>query len=254
MLAIARYQAGDARGAIEPANTAVEIAKSVREPWLQLLVGLYYEVKEYERAEQPLEALIMLNPRKAYWTQLSSLYAHLGKEPRSLAVMQLAYEQGFLEQDRELRQLAQLYLYHEIPYRAAKVLEKGLDDEILEEDVDAYAMLANSLLVAREYDAALDPLSRAAELSDEGNLHARLGQVLLDREEWRPASSALYKAIQKGALYDLGSAKLMLGIAFYHQQRTTNARRYFLAALEHDSSRESAQKWIVLLDRESQDG
>ncbi len=82
--------------------------------------------------------------------------------------MQLAYNQDFLESDRELRQLAQLYLYHSIPYRAARVLEKGLADGIVTEDVDIFAMLANSWLLAREYEAALDPLRRTRKGSGHG--------------------------------------------------------------------------------------
>jgi tetratricopeptide (TPR) repeat protein len=254
MLAVARYQNDNIQGAIEPAETAIQVAEQVREPWLQLLVGLYYETNEHEKARQPLEALIMLNPRRTYWTQLSSLYAHLGMEPRSLAVMQLAYQQGYLETDRELRQLSQLYLYHDAPYWAAKVIQQGLDDEIIVADVDAYAMLANSLLLAREYDASLAPLRIAAEMSPKGDLSTRLGQVLIDREEWDEAVSVLFEAVRKGDLYDAGSANLMLGISLYHQKKTANAREYFVTALEYDTSRESAGKWIVLLEREGRDG
>jgi Tfp pilus assembly protein PilF len=250
LLAVAYYQNDEIPLALPPAEKAVETATSVREPWLQLLVGLYYESKQYEKAQAPLEALIMLNPRKAYWTQLSSLYAHLEQEPKSLAVMQLAYEQDFLETDREMRQLAQLYLYHSIPYQAAKVLEKGLADGIIEENVDIFAMLANSLLLAREYDAALEPLEKAAEMSDEGDLAARLGQVLLDRGRWREASEALSAAIKKGGLSDPGTTNLMLGMAFYYQERAARAKRHFSVALRDESSRESASQWLLLLDRE----
>ena len=44
----------------------------------------------------------------------------------------------------------------------------------------------------------------------------------------------------------------MLGIAFYHNQQTAEARKHFSAALGSDTSRESAAQWIQLLDRESQ--
>jgi tetratricopeptide (TPR) repeat protein len=228
----------------------VETATSVQEPWLQLLVGLYYETRQYEKAQEPLEALIMLKPRKAYWTQLSSLYAHLEQEPKSLAVMQLAYEQEFLETDRELRQLAQLYLYHSIPYRAATVLEKGLADGIVEEDADVFAMIANSWLLAREHEAALAPLERAAEMSPKGDLYARLGQVLLDRERWRDSAKALRAAFAKDGLTDPGTANLMLGMALYYQKRPAAAKKYFSRALRDDSSRETASQWLLLLDRE----
>jgi Tfp pilus assembly protein PilF len=250
MLAVAHYQSGDALLAVVPAEKAVETAKAVQEAWLQLLVGLYYETQQYEKAQVPLEALIMLKPRKAYWTQLSSLYAHLEQEPKSLAVMQLAYEQDFLETDRELRQLAQLYLYHSIPYRAAKVLEKGIADGIAEENADVFAMIANSWLLAREYDAALAPLKRAAELSPEGDLYARLGQVLLDQEKWGAATKALRAAFAKGGLTDPGTANIMLGMALYYQKRPAQAKTYFSRALRDDGSRETASQWLLLLDRE----
>ena len=254
MLAVARYQAKDVEGAIEPAETAVRMATKVEERWLQLLVGLYYETSQFDKAREPLEALIMLKPRKVYWAQLSSLYAYQGEEPRSLATMQIAYDEGFLETDRELRQLAQLLLYEGIPHRAAQVLQKGLDDGIVVPDEDAYAMLANSLLLAKEYDAALPPLRTAAGMSKEGNLDARLGQVLLDREAWQEAESSLTKALEKGDLHDAGSTNLMLGIALYHQKKLADARRYFATASQSDTSQESARKWILLVDREVQDG
>jgi len=250
MLAVARYQNGDVERAVPPAEKAVQTAKSVQEPWLQLLVGLYYETKAYGKAVEPLEALIMLKPRKAYWTQLSSLYAHLEQEPKSLAVMQLAYEQDFLETDSEMRQLAQLYLYHSIPYRAARVLEKGLEDGIVEENVDVFAMFANSLLLAREYEAAVEPLERAAKLSPDGDLYARLGQVLLDRDSWQAAADALRAAFAKGGLADPGTANIMLGMALYYQKRPVEAKRYFSRALGDHTSRDVASQWLLLVDRE----
>jgi uncharacterized protein HemY len=89
-------------------------------------------------------------------------------------------------------------------------------------------------------------------MSDEGNLYARLGQVLLDRERWLDASNAFSAALAKGELVDDGGAELMLGIAFYYQSRNAQARRHFLAALASDNVRESAGKWLELMERESE--
>ena len=196
LLAIAYYQLEKIDEALIPAETAVKIAKTPREAHLQLLVGLYYETRKYKEAVRPLKALLVLRPKKTYWKQLSSLYAHLERHPRSLAVMQLAYGQEFLDLDRELRALAQLYLYSDLPYRAALVLQKGLADEIIEPNVKAYEMLANSWLLAREYTSALDPLQRGAEIADTGVLYQRLGAVYLERESWSEATTALGSAIE----------------------------------------------------------
>ena len=128
LLAAAYYQLEEVDKAIGPAETAIKIAKKPKPPWLQLLVGLYYETKQFPKAVKPLETLIMIDPKKGYWTQLSSLYAHLEQENKSLAVMQLAYAQDYLVKDNDLRALAQLYLYHSLPYQAGLVVEKARAD------------------------------------------------------------------------------------------------------------------------------
>ena len=250
LLAVAYYQIGKIEKAIIPAKKAVDIAKKPREPWLQLLVGLYYEARQFENALGPLEVLINVNPKKDYWKQLSSLYAHLGKEKQSLAVMQLAYRQDFLEKDRELRALAQLYLYHSLPYRAALVLKKGIEEEVVDPDEEGWEMLANSWLLAREYDRAIEPLRTAADLSAEGNLYARLGAVMLEREQWKEASAALGQAVEKGELSSRGITNLLLGISFYHQGKFAQASKHFSAALSDDNSSKPAGQWLELIRRE----
>jgi uncharacterized protein HemY len=89
-------------------------------------------------------------------------------------------------------------------------------------------------------------------MSDAGNLFVRLGQVLLDRESWGDAAVALSAGIAKGELHDAGSANLMLGIAFYHQSQSDEARKYFAEARSGDTSRESAAKWLQLLDKDGE--
>ncbi|RMD86058.1 MAG: hypothetical protein D6815_00615, partial [Candidatus Dadabacteria bacterium] len=126
LLAVAYAQAGRREQALEPARKAVEKAKEPKEAWLELLLALYLERKNYERARPLLEQLVLRFPKKRYWLQLSAVYAELGRERDALAAMQLAYEQKLLDGDSELRNLARMYLYHEIPYQAARVLERGL--------------------------------------------------------------------------------------------------------------------------------
>ena len=155
----------------------------------------------------------MIDPKKAYWTQLSSLYAHLEQEEKSLAVMQLAYAQDYLVKNNDLRALAQLYLYHSLPYRAGLVLEKAREDGFVEEDAAYWEMLANSWLLAREFDRALGPLQTGAEVSEKGDLYARLGQLYLEREQWKDACEALDSAIEKGDLHDEFTTHLLLAIS-----------------------------------------
>jgi tetratricopeptide (TPR) repeat protein len=256
LLAAAYYQLEQVDKAIGPAETAIRIAKKPKPPWLQLLVGLYYETKQFPKAVKPLETLIMIDPKKGYWTQLSSLYAHLEEEKKSLAVMQLAYAQDFLVKNNDLRALAQLYLYHSLPYWAGLVLEKAREDEFIDDDAIYWEMLANSWLLAREFDRALIPLQTGAELSEKGNLYARLGQLYLEREQWVEAAEALNSAIERGGLSDEGTTHLLLAISYYHQKKYSNSTRHLKAARlsENETVRKSAGQWMLLVERDAQAG
>ena len=254
LLAAAYYQLDRIKEAIAPAETAIKIAKKPKPPWLQLLVGLYYETKQYPKAVKPLETLIMIDPKKAYWTQLSSLYAHLEQEQKSLAVMQLAYAQNYLAKNNDLRALAQLYLYHSLPYRAGLVLEKASEDGFVEEDATYWEMLANSWLLAREFDRALEPLRTGAAISEKGDLYARLGQLYLEREQWKDAAEALRNAIDKGELNDESTTHLLLAISLYHQKQYQGSIRHLKVARQSktETVSKSANQWLLLVNRDAQ--
>jgi tetratricopeptide (TPR) repeat protein len=166
-------------------------------------------------------------------------------------VQQVAYLQGLLTEDKELRRLARSYLYHDLPYPAAQVLEKGIAEGAIEADAESFELLANSWIAAREYDRSLPPLQKAADLSEDGNLFVRLGQVHLQREEWGRAAEQLQEAIEKGGLKNPGNAQLLLGIAYYNDRRVGQARSSFVRAREHESTRAKAESWITHIENEN---
>ena len=250
--AIAYFQLDKFDEAIVNAKDAVELSEDPKEGWLQLLAALYIQKEDYENAAPVLEQLVLHYPKKAYWVQLSLIYGAREQYPRSLAVQQVAYDQGFLNEDKELRRLARSYLFANMPYQGAKVLEKGLEDGVIEGDAEAYEMLANSWIASREYTKSLPPLDRAAELSSDGNLYVRLGQVYLQGEDWQKAIDALEKGLDKGKLEHEGTALLLLGIAYYNTGHPDRARSYFLRARGHEKTRQSADAWIAHLDSEAQ--
>jgi len=250
LMGIAYYQLEDFDAAIVQTKRAIEVRPAPRESWIRLLAALYAQKEDYANAAPVLEELVLRFPKKQYWVQLSLIYGAHTNYRRSLSVQQVAYAQGFLTEDKELRRLARSYLYHELPYPAAQVLEKGLEDGPIAPDSEAFELLANSWIAAREYERSLDPLRSAAKLSEDGNLYVRLGQVHMQREAWGEASALLEKAVEKGGLKDPGNAELLLGIAYYNRAQLARARSSFLRARQHDSTRSAANRWITHLDTE----
>jgi tetratricopeptide (TPR) repeat protein len=209
---------------------------------------------EYQNGNIPetlevLKTLVTLFPKKDYYMQLAFGYSNFGEEEKALAMLELAYQLDYLNKERELTQLTQRYLYHELPWPAAKIMAKGLEDGTVETTSKNLELYANSLLHAREYTEAIVPLTEAADLAEEGDLYVRLAQVHLEIEDWRKARKALESAIEKGSLRDLGSAQLLLGVSNYNEKRFKSAKIAFLAAAEEEKSADSARKWLKHVNR-----
>jgi tetratricopeptide (TPR) repeat protein len=250
LLALTYYQQERYADALVPATRAIEITDEPKESWLQLVLGIHLLEKDYESAIPIVEGLIALYPSLGHFMNLSTVYGALGNYEEAAIPLQLAYEQGLLTEDDHLRRLGQLLLFLNLPYRAAEVLDQGLDEEVIDADSEVLAMLSNSWIAAREYEAAVDPLERAASLSDDGELYVRLAQVHVQRENWDGATGALRKALEKGHLDQTGDAHLLMGIALYSDKKTSEARRWFASASDFESSAKEARVWLGHIDQE----
>jgi len=238
-------QKGEKEEALKLARRAVEKGGSeAKEPWLQLVSAILLEQKAYDEVIPVLEQLIVQYPKKTYWLQLSAVYSATDRPDRALAVLELAQRQGMLTQSNELMSLAQLYLYNQIPLKAAEVVEDGLRRGAIPANSRTYQLLADSLLHARERGRALDPLRKSADLSDNGNAYLRLAQVYLEREDWPQARAALDAAIEKGHLTSPGHAYLLLGVANANEKRWNEAERAFVAAQDFEPVQPMAASWL----------
>ena len=252
LLAFARYQNREFEAAVEPSQRAVDLTDEPQESWLQLLLALRLTQKDYHASVPLLETLVRRYPKKSYWIGLSTVHGALGDFEEALVPLQLAYTQGYLTEDGDLRRLSQLLLYLGLPYRAAQVVEDGIAQERIEADSEIYELLGNSWIAAREFEKTVDPLSRAAELAEDGDLFVRLAQVQIAREKWAAAALALRRAIELGDLRKPGDAKLLMGIAVYNSDRPRQARTWFTRARAHEDTRNEADQWLLHIEREQQ--
>jgi tetratricopeptide (TPR) repeat protein len=146
--------------------------------------------------------------------------------------------------------LANLYLLHGLPYKAAVLLEKEMNDEIVKANERNLRLLSQAWYQAREDQKAIPPLARAAKLSDEGELYVRLAQAHINLEQWSEASAAAQKGIQLGGLKRNDTANIMLGMALFNQKRLEQARRAFERASKDKRSKRTAGQWIAYVDSE----
>lgn len=249
LLAVAYYQMDDFARALPPAQNAVAMMTEPQEGWIGLLLALHLQRKEYQDAIVLLQKLVVIVPaKKTYWLQLSSVYGLVEDYSNALGIMQVAYNAGLLTEDSEVRRLADLLLFQNLPYRGAQVLEAEIDKGTVSVDDKVYEKLANCWIAAGELDKALAPLLRAAELSKTGNLFVRLGELNVQREDWTAAQQALDRGISKGELKDAANAQMLMGIALFNQQRFAEARAWFQQSLQSDQHRQMSLGYLGLIE------
>jgi tetratricopeptide (TPR) repeat protein len=252
LLAVAYYQQELFDRALTPAQRAVDLAEKPQESWIQLVLALHLQREHWKEAVPLLTRLINMAPdKKVYWEQLSSVYGQLGEYPRALAIMQLAYGTGLLNSDGDVRRLADLLLFNNVPYRCGQVLDEAIRKKTVKADSKLYEKQANCWIAAREFKRSIEPLSRAAEMSANGDLYVRLGEVQVQRSDWGGASEALGKGLKKGGLKDTGNAQLLLGIALYNQKKLTQAEEWFKKAKSSSKSRRTAEGYLQLIQAQA---
>jgi len=251
LLAVAYYQLKDWKSALEPAQKAVDLNDRPQEGWLQLLLALRLEREEYEPAVPLLRRLIGLAPtKKTYWMQLSNVYGMMEKYGDAIVPMEIAYAAGYFTEPGEYRRLADLAINQNIPYRAATLLTRAIDEKKLEPDQKDWEKLGNCLVAARHFNRAIAPLTRAATMADSGDVYLRIAEIHVQHEEWPKAVEAVTHALDKGKLKNPADAQMLMGVALVSQKKHKEARAYFLRASEDPKAKAEAQGWLRFIDAE----
>ena len=118
--------------------------KPPKEQWYNLARFLYFEKGDINKTVDVLEILLQYYPKKDYWVQLSHMYGEQKKESEQLSAMETAYVQGMLDKGTEQVTMAYLYLNGDVPYKAAKVMDKGLKDGSIEDKSRNWEVAGNA--------------------------------------------------------------------------------------------------------------
>jgi tetratricopeptide (TPR) repeat protein len=254
LLGQAHFQMANYEEAVKPIKTAIEMFRDQgrvpRENWLLLLRVCYWELKDFPNMLIVLEELIEAYPKDSYILTLAGVYSELGDTKKQLALTESLYEKGYIDGKTHAINLANLYLLHGIPYKAATVLEKEMDTGNVDSSVRNLRLLSQAWYSAREDEKAIPPLVRAAEASNEGELYIRLAQSYLNLEKWNDAAVAAKKALDVGGLKREDTANIMYGMALFNQKKLSQARRAFQAAGKDRRSSRAAAQWIKYVDSE----
>lgn len=254
LLANGYFQLKDYDRSLENIQIAIDREESAgklpKEQWYNLARFIHFDRDNYAEALEILEILIMYYPKKQYWVQASHLYGEQKDEARQLAILEATYEQNLLDKSQDLVLLSQLYLNAEVPYPAAKTLEKGFEDEIVEDESKNYELAGVAWRQAQEVNKSLPMLEKAAAKSEKGELYARLGSVYLDVDKNKEAVTALTKGLKRGGVKRTDQARLALGMAYFNLGEFNSARKAFREAAKDKRAKAFAQQWLKYINSE----
>ena len=254
LLANGYFQLKDYDRSLENIQIAIDreeaAGKLPKEQWYNLARFIHFDRDNYAEALEILEILIMYYPKKQYWVQASHLYGEQKDEARQLAILEASYEQNLLDRSQDLVLLSQLYLNAEVPYPAARTLEKGFKDDIVEDDSKNYELAGVAWRQAQEVEKSLPMLELAAEKSEKGELYARLGSVYLDVDKNKEAVAAINKGLKRGGVKRSDQARLALGMAYFNLGEFNSARKAFREAAKDERAKSFAQQWLKYISSE----
>ena len=224
--------------------------KVPKEQWYNLARFIHFDRDNFREALNVLELLIMYYPKKQYWVQASHLYGEEKDEARQLALLEATYEQNLLDRSQDIVLISQLYLQAEVPYPAARAMEKGLADDIVEKESKNYELAGVAWRQAQEVTKSLPMLEAAASKSEKGELYARLGNVYLDVDKNKEAIEALKRGLDRGGVKRPDQARLALGMAYFNLGDFNAARRAFREARKDKRARSYADQWLKYITSE----
>ena len=244
--------------AAEAMKKAISLTDKPSDSLYQILIASYYDAENYPEAAKAAEQILAKDPgNKATLQQLSSIYLEMEQNDKAIALLENAYQKGVLSEEKDLKQLYQLYNYTEKPEQAARIISEGMAKGIRKPSVDTHKGLADAYALQAEplgeesaerkalLQKAADAYGEAAKLSpSDGELDMQRGHLLIEMERWADARTALTAALAKQNLKRQGEALVLLGTAEYELGNEKAAIAAYQKAQAFPSTKSMADAWL----------
>lgn len=215
-----------------------------------LLNLMYIELEDYVNAERVTKQMVTLFDEPSDWRNLSAIYGYLDNDKKRIETLSISFAKGYMENESEFLNLAQSLAGADAPYQGARVLEAGFQKGAVEEDEDNLARLVQMYLLASEYEKAVEPAIKAAELGETGEAYDQLGYVYYMLHDYRASADAAIKALERGGLQNPGDTQLFLARALVELDEFEEAEA--AARKAQDLGENSARSFLTYIERSKQ--
>lgn len=231
-------------------DAAVALGEMPEENWYTLLYVFHFQLEQIPEVIDTLTILVENWTKRRHMQALAGQFSGQDRFTDTLVLYESMYESGFLESGRDWLSLASLYMNAEVPYKAAVLMEKGLNEGVIESTHENWRRLAQAWQMAQDYEKALPALETASSLAEDGQIDQMLGQSFIRLARWEDCVEATRSALDRGGLDEPAYAQIQLGTCLLNLREFQQARAAFVAASDDDNRRDEAQTFIRYVDEE----
>ena len=181
---------------------------------------------------------------------MAAVYAEIDKPIKQLSPLETAYDKGLLVIESSLVNFASVLLGQDVPYKAARVIAKGMKDVVVEKNARNLTLLGDAWMAAKEYDKAIVIMAKAAKTSGKGDDYYKLAQNYRAREEWKDALHSVNEALKDDALKARHEARSLKGMVLFRLKRFDAAEKVFADIVADDPDDPIAPKWLAHVQHE----
>ncbi len=241
----ALYQVERYPEALELTERLVAASSEPKPSWQRLLVAMYAQTEQPIKAAEVLKTLIAADPQdKALRTNLAGMYQEAGDNEAAVAVLNEMRTQGLLTTDRDYRALYSLYANiegHDADVIAT--INEGLQKGILEENVQAYTVLAQSYYFSDHIPEAITAYKKAAEIATDGAPTLNLARIFASEGRYAEAKATANEALAKG-LSTPGHAWVLLGQVEHNLGNRAATATAMKEAAKYPETKANAEEWL----------
>lgn len=230
--------------ALKHITDAVNSSSKPQAKWYELKFALEYELKKLRDGLETSKALVRLEPKKEkYLEQMAAMFSLLKLEDEALASLELGDIQKLYSDGKDLVNLANYFVFKEVPRDAADLLDAALKKNIIDANKRNLELAANAFIGSRDNDKAVSYLAKASEIDQDEKLDYRIGQIEMSRGNFKNAIVAFENARTKGWNDKPGKLELLIGISHVELEDFDSAKRELTLALETEEA-DQADMWL----------
>ena len=143
--------------------------------------------------------------------------------------------------------LSRYYLYKNLPQKAIKTIQYGINAGIINETKKNYELLADSYFILKDRAKGIEYLQESLRLASDPNTAFKIGRFAFEEEDWKTAFKYLLEAKKLNYEKNPGRLDILMGISLYELNDYESANTYFTKALSFDDTKISAEGWISYL-------